>query len=712
MKYYSVCFQRIVVVLSILFLSACGGGGSSGGGGSNSATAGKPAPKSVSGTAVKGVIANGIVQAWAVDNGAVDRLLVSTSTDSQGNYSLSIPGDYRGPVLIEISARDDGTTLMTCDGAAGCGSFTGISDNDTNANGLIDFGEKYVLDSQFRLKALVPNSKLSQAGNLDITLLTHLAASFAASFPQGYDNLSAELAITQIANLFELSENPFSLNAPDLTNPEDFAAATDQERLYSLISSSLASLAESSQLAATIETLASAFAGNTGQLVNRSNNVTDITLERILQAGLNNLARVQESQQDDNTLATLSGQLSALLNEVQAAGEGSLTSAVGSPTSGSSELEKSRAFIADLQAWQGVINVTSMSQPLVADAYDLATGMDHYQAPLLQAMALASQHAAIVAVPDLALEAACNSLGNIFARLLCQSLIIKYSIEEICDVALNLTIFGVSVCDFLNDLTLPMGHGLWANYAIYDGNARIFGELEGVELDVSFTNGVRSGSTIQFAIEGTISDGNTDIVIAPGTITYHFASTLTSQTLQLPQRVDLRFEQTSETYSDSESLSFNGATTATVTLAAITGSGQLGRNGVAYSVALDGDYSYGQSSFSGTSSMSNQTGYGVSTAFLINNQDMTLSASLDLQSPEDFSIEWNGKRYRFTYGDSNDTTVTIRNQDNVMLQIDYSAANDTSAGRLAVGDANYADVTWVNDSLKFRLADNSEDMLY
>lgn len=712
MKYCSASFKQLLIVLSIVFLGACGGSGSSSGSGSESATASKPAPKSVAGTAVKGVIANGLVQAFAVSNGAVGDLLASSTTDNQGHYSLTVPGEYLGPVLIEISARSDATTLMTCDAAGGCGNFTGISEHDTNDNGTIDFGEKHVLNNQFMLQALVPNNNLSQAGHLDVTLLTHLAASYAASFPQGYDNLSAELAISQIANLFELSENPFSLNAPDLTSPEDFAAASDQERLYALISSSIASLAESDQLATTIETLANAFTNNTGQLVTRSSNASDITLERILQAGLSNLTRVQESQQDDSTSAALSGQLTAQLNEAQTADEGSLTSAEGSPTSGSSELEKTRAFIADLQAWQGVIHVTDMNQPLVTDAYDLATGMDHYQSPLLQALALSSQHAAIVAVPDLALEAACNSLGNMFAKLLCQSLIIKYSIEEMCDVALNLTIFGVSVCDFLNDLTLPMGHGLWANYAIYDGNARIFGELEGVELDVSFTNGTRSGKTIRFDIEGTVSDSVSQLVIAPSTVTFRFDSNLTSQTLKLPEQVDLQLNHTSDTTTDTESFSFDGTITATVMLAEVTGSGQLGKNGVPYTIATDGDYSYGQSLFGGTSNLNNRASQSITTAYDITNQDMTVSATLSLQSLSDFTVAWSGKRYRFAYGAAEESTLTISNQDNVSLQIDYSAPNQASAGRLTIGSANYAEVTWLNDSLEFRLPDNSETILY
>lgn len=709
MKYYSVLFQRLFLVLSVMVLSACGGSGSGGSSGSASSI-NKPAPKSVSGTAVKGIIANGLVEAYAVSLGVKGDLLASTSTDSLGNYSISIPGEYLGPVLIEISAKENNATLMTCDAAGGCGAFTGVSEKDLNNNSRIDFGEQYPLNSDFTLRALVPYRNLSQVANVDVTLLTHLAVAYAESFPQGFDNLSAELAITQIADLFSLTESPFALNAPDLTNAEEFANAGQSEKLYALISSSLAALAEASELSSAIDSLAETFAINDGQLMVRSTDETLITLERILEAGISNLNAVSETLGDADALTTTNTQLTTLLTAAQAGNEDALTEAEASPTAASSELAKTQQFIADLRRWENVIAITDSHQTLTTKAWDNASGINHYQAPLLQALALSSQQAAIVAVPDLALEAACNGLTNLFVRLACQTTIARYSIEEICDVALNLTLFGVNVCDYLNDLTLPLGNGLWANYALYDRTARIYGELEGVAIDVSFTQPERSGNTIRFDIGGSVGDDATDLTINQGTVLFRFATTLSSQSLQLPQSVELQFRQQSDTLGDDESLSFTGNTTATVSVSKITGSGQVGPLGVAYNASYSGNYQYGDSAFTGTTAISNQQPSAISTRYDINNQDLTLAATLSLQSRDGFTLEWNGKRYQFQF--ATDTSASIRNQDDVRLTIDYTAEDGARAGSLTLANATYAEVRWLNGSLNFRLADNSEALLY
>ncbi|MDX1692199.1 MAG: hypothetical protein R3208_00460 [Ketobacteraceae bacterium] len=723
MKYCSVYFQRLLLVVFIALLPGCGGSSSSGTSGSDNSASDTATPKSVSGTAVKGVIANGIVRAYAIENGQTAETLVTTSTDTSGNYSLRIPGDYDGPVLISISVRDDGSTLMTCDAAGGCGVFSGLSELDGNQNGTIDFGEQFPLGNDFEISALVSASSLSAANHVDVTLLTHLAAVYAGSFPQGYDNLSAELAITQIASLFQLNDNLFTLNAPDITNSEDFASASPSEKRYGLLTSSLAALADSDSLSAVLASIESAFSLNNGQLVMRSSDADAMTLEKILQAAMNNLSWMQQSH-NDNDLAIVDAAFQAMLADIEAAADGSLSSAEGSPGAGSSELEKSRQFIADLQQWQATLPVTTPDQPLVAAGYDLATGMDHYQSPLLQALALASQHAAIVAVPDLALEAACNSLTNLFARLLCQSIILKNSIEEICDATLNLSLFGVSLCEYLNDLTLPMGNGVWATYAIYDRNARIFGELEGVAIDVSFTDSVREGNTISFSIEGTVSDSESEMRINAGRITYRFGQTLTASTLQLPRSVSLELTLDSETLSDHESMEFRGTVLADVQLARITDEGQLGMGGVTYSHDFDGLFDYSSTSyaasgqaFSGRVTATNgNSAASVSASYDLVSQDMTQSAVLNIGTYHEFTLGWDGRLYRFTYAGQNPgdplTQTVISNQDGVSLAVDYLAENGSEAGRLTIEGARYAEVTWVNGSLSFRLADNSETMLY
>ena len=92
-------FTLLVGSMSILF--GCGGGGSSVTTPVNhSGTTGTNGM--ISGTAVKGPINGGTVTVFAVTDGSMGMQLASGTTDSQGNYIISI-GDYAGPVMLQMS---------------------------------------------------------------------------------------------------------------------------------------------------------------------------------------------------------------------------------------------------------------------------------------------------------------------------------------------------------------------------------------------------------------------------------------------------------------------------------------------------------------------------------------------------------------------------------------------------------------------------------
>ncbi len=97
-----------LLIGSLSLLNGCGGGG---GGGTTAASGGI-----ISGTAVKGPVDGGTVTAFAVTNGTMGVQLDSGTTDSQGNFKLSI-GDYSGPVMLQLSGGtfvDEATgTAMT-----------------------------------------------------------------------------------------------------------------------------------------------------------------------------------------------------------------------------------------------------------------------------------------------------------------------------------------------------------------------------------------------------------------------------------------------------------------------------------------------------------------------------------------------------------------------------------------------------------------------
>ncbi len=83
----------LAIVLAVV---ACGGGG----GGSGTAAA--PAEATVSGSVVKGPVANATVTAYAVDAGAMGRSLGATTTDAQGAFSMAL-GDYSGPLMLRMA---------------------------------------------------------------------------------------------------------------------------------------------------------------------------------------------------------------------------------------------------------------------------------------------------------------------------------------------------------------------------------------------------------------------------------------------------------------------------------------------------------------------------------------------------------------------------------------------------------------------------------
>jgi hypothetical protein len=100
-KKLKVMLALTLLIGSQLLLFGCGGGGSSvttpmGNNGTTGANG------MISGTAVKGPVSGATVTAFAVNNGTIGMKLASGTTDSQGNFNISI-GDYAGPTMVQMS---------------------------------------------------------------------------------------------------------------------------------------------------------------------------------------------------------------------------------------------------------------------------------------------------------------------------------------------------------------------------------------------------------------------------------------------------------------------------------------------------------------------------------------------------------------------------------------------------------------------------------
>lgn len=373
-------FRQLIlsgVLGASLFISACGGGG-----GGAPSTQPPAQNNAVSGSATKGVIANGKVSAYAIRNNAVDgsKAIASTTTDAAGKYTLSI-NDYTGPVSIEIIAQAD--TTMLCDVPFGCKA---TSDGD-----IIEFGKPVPLaNSAFTLRAFIP--RVDKTISASITPLTHMAAQYAESQLANGDAATAiDSANSRVANLFKLDGDLLALAPPDITKANN--TASKQANQYALLSAAFASIALSAdKLAETINQAASNFSSHNGQLtmVDRDNSLGEITLASITGAALSMTSAAAAEGKLDSAVTNAAEELFFLNSLATDATEDSASTASSSATSGANELAKTKALIGDIRALasagqnyltlNGKNSLNSFEQKLRAAEPTIRNSADAFQA--------------------------------------------------------------------------------------------------------------------------------------------------------------------------------------------------------------------------------------------------------------------------------------------------------------------------------------------
>lgn len=728
---------------------SCGGSGSGSSDhqSSNNAQEAPPPPSPVimSGTAVKGTVINGNVNVYSIIRGQKSDLLASTITDANGKYSVTIPGTYKGPVFIEISARDQGDSTMVCDSATGCGNFIGTSTHDTNSNNVIDFGETYNLDNSFALNALVPSNLLNDSTlSVDVTPITHMAAKYAESFPQGFDDLSAELALTQIGSLFNLDRNPITLSAAPVTNKEAFSTASASEKMYGLVASSIANLSQNQGISTALNDLADEFARNQGQLVTNSSDTNKVTLTKLLEAAQANAQKFSEvflttapanttqttssdtstsnsSTTDTNSANTaLQTQLTTLINTVQThttAAQNttpeSLTQAAGTPTAGADNLARIQQFVADLNQWNTQLQIRGQHPAFVDAGKTLKASVQRNLDPMIKSLSVASHYSTLVAFPKLAIKTGCNSLKNQLLVFACHSMVANKSIEDICNQALNLQWFGVSVCDYLNNMTISVGEGLTANYAIYDGRARIYGTMNGIDVDLNLVKNMASENTVKFVLTGSVNIDNTALTIDSGSIDFGYPNGISSTTLKSPSSVAVNAQVTLQETDENESVlqAFTGQLGMSSQLVGANNEA-LPVNSIPVTATLNGRFTKANETPMEASMTldSTQTQDLIGVVFDIRTTDLTETAKVDLKGDSSYNLTWNGRRYHFDYTQPN--LLKITNQDSVVMTLNTAAIRDADLGQLFIGDAPYGKVYDVNGSTTVTLPNNTESTIF
>jgi hypothetical protein len=134
------CTKKLKVILTLTLLIGllstlfgCGGGG----GGTTPAIGGG----TMSGTAVKGPVAGATVTAYGITNGGMGTQITTGTTDSMGNFSVSI-GAYSGPVMLQLSGgtyvdEATGATVPLAPGDAMTAVIPSVTSGETVTNIMV-----------------------------------------------------------------------------------------------------------------------------------------------------------------------------------------------------------------------------------------------------------------------------------------------------------------------------------------------------------------------------------------------------------------------------------------------------------------------------------------------------------------------------------------------------------------------------------------------
>lgn len=685
-------------------LSACGGGGGGGGGESAPQTPSTPqtgnapeteAPRfaTLNGTAAKGIIANAAVSAYLInEDGSRGALLGSTRTDANGSYTLDILAQST-PVWLELSGASD--AYMVCDSLQGCGA-TSDPDQDTNENGTVDFGEKMPLPAGFQLRAFLPEADDSQI-KATLSPLTHLAAVLAESFPQGIDGLSVAMANSQVANLFALDGSILALKVPDLTQSSQFNAAATQQRKYALLLGAFASLASNGDFVALLQDVVQQFRTLQGQLPHRSTESNLISLSAWAEKAMQLATHLNDE--------SLAAAFAALKSTADLA-ETENTGAAPDSNISSNELEIAKAFIADIHDLKGTLNVTSVEaplpgfSPLMNASEDLSLNTN--------AMTQGSRLAAFVAVPKIALEAACNSISNFFTAYLCRSIVANKTLDEICALTFsNLSIGGKTLCEYLNSLRLPAGNGLVAELALMDGVAKVEGEMGETIVDMDLMRGTTHEDTrVSMDWTADLEGSEFSLVVPDGTIDYHFDDLTRMSSLNHPKSIESEFTARLNLKADQVSR-FRGNANTSIDLS--------NEDSPIASTRLDGIYtdSVGQSMNLNLSLTQQETVGSLMAANVVHPDDgrnITVSIARSV-SGDSIRMQWPGHTINAVTRIENNT-VTINNGGDVKISLNLAAQEGERVGGMKYNGKPYGDVEWLEGALVVRLPNGQTAQLF
>lgn len=181
-----------------------------------------------SGTAIKGVITEGLVKAYAIEGD--QELLGEARTDQFGQFTLNTSTDIQANsfLLLELSVDQD--TRMRCDLTVGC--------LDSISGQLVEFGDNIQLPSNFKLQGLA-SSDANNNISAFISPLSHLVVSTAIQNGQALTTDTIEVATNWVKDAFQLSKSPILTRPIDITQLSNPSFMTDEQLKQSILSAAL-----------------------------------------------------------------------------------------------------------------------------------------------------------------------------------------------------------------------------------------------------------------------------------------------------------------------------------------------------------------------------------------------------------------------------------------------------------------------------------------
>jgi hypothetical protein len=364
-----------VAIASVFGLAGCGGGSSSSDGGSSSAST-----TSLSGTANKGIVQYATVEvceefdsAGCTDISGADSYYQETETGEDGKYSIS-GAPQNTSLLVVVSKDTDDTeqiTQMKCDVAGGCDGLAVVdanythtgSVNDKNADGTIDFGEWFEVADDWELTAILPAAN-ENTESVNVTSLTDIAAKKAIETANGgkVTKSIADNANNAIQEAFGITTDITTVGALDITDPEQVATASPEEKAATAYSAAFIDVSETDK-AGLLE-----FDGSTGgYTVSSTTTITVDTVKTNVKTELADIETQLKTKVEEEGL-----DLDIDTTDAVAEIASSVTPAATTPVEVATEVEEAKAF---------VLNVRTAYNS-VQDGGDLSTGVESFASKL------------------------------------------------------------------------------------------------------------------------------------------------------------------------------------------------------------------------------------------------------------------------------------------------------------------------------------------